>query len=106
MRQGAGLACMAVNRHPLHAFIYAPHPSPLSNARPLPPPSPRCCVQAGALASFLRELLLSNCVRPDLVQADFQAVAQMHFTLMPQLVPLTPGAPTQAPPATAAVDAR
>lgn len=62
-------------------------------------------LQAGALASFLRELLLSNCARPDLVQADFQACAQMHFTLMPQLMPLTPGASVQAPPP-AAVDAR
>lgn len=53
-------------------------------------------LQAGALASFLRELLLNNCNRPDLVQQDFQAVMHMHFELMPQLTPPTPGVSAHA----------
>ncbi|PNH01793.1 hypothetical protein TSOC_012292 [Tetrabaena socialis] len=46
---------------------------------------------AGSIASFLRELLLSSCQRPDLVQQDFQECVSMHFQLMPRLTPLTPG---------------
>ncbi|GIL86760.1 hypothetical protein Vretimale_15653 [Volvox reticuliferus] len=48
-------------------------------------------LQAGAIASFLRELLLSNCQRPDLVQQDFQEAVNIHFQIMPKLTPLTPG---------------
>lgn len=48
-------------------------------------------MQAGAIASFLRELLLSNCARADLVQQDFQECVNMHFQLMPKLTPPEPG---------------
>ncbi|KAG2442454.1 hypothetical protein HXX76_002540 [Chlamydomonas incerta] len=48
-------------------------------------------LQAGAIASFLRELLLSSCQRPDLVQQDFQECVNMHFQLMPKLTPGAPG---------------
>ncbi len=48
-------------------------------------------MQAGAIASFLRELLLSNCARADLVQQDFQECVNMHFQLMPRLTPPVPG---------------
>ncbi|GFR40713.1 hypothetical protein Agub_g1320 [Astrephomene gubernaculifera] len=49
-------------------------------------------LQAGALASFLRELLLSSsCPHADLVQQDFQECVSTHFSTMPKLVPPAPG---------------
>jgi len=49
-------------------------------------------LQAGAMAAFLRELLLSpNCKSPVAVEADLQRCLDIHFKDMPQLVPSQPG---------------
>lgn len=54
------------------------------------PPLERA-LQAGAMASFLRELLLTNCRAPAAVEADLQRCLDVHFKDMPQLVPKEPG---------------
>lgn len=36
-------------------------------------------LQAGAMASFLRELLLTNCRAPAAVEADLQRCLEVHF---------------------------
>lgn len=54
-------------------------------------------MQAGAIASFLRELLLSNCQYADMVQQDFQRCMQIHFSDIGGVIPPVPGPPAQPP---------
>jgi len=85
-----------------------PHPSQLPSATAPPPPSPPllacwphawpgsragCRVlQAGAMASFLRELLMAQCPYADALESDMQRCLDIHFQDMPSLVPKQPGA--------------
>ncbi|KAI8477151.1 MAG: hypothetical protein J3K34DRAFT_453096 [Monoraphidium minutum] len=55
------------------------------------PPLERA-LQAGALAAFLRELLLAPCAFAAGVEADMQRCMELHFAEMPALVPALPGA--------------
>ncbi|GBF98682.1 hypothetical protein Rsub_11396 [Raphidocelis subcapitata] len=55
------------------------------------PPLERA-LQAGALAAFLRELLLAPCPYADALEADMQRCLEVHFADMPALVPALPGA--------------
>lgn len=48
--------------------------------------------QAGALAAFLRELLLGPCPYAEALEADMQRCMELHFAEMPALVPGLPGA--------------
>ncbi len=48
--------------------------------------------QAGALAAFLRELLLAPCAYASAIEADLQRCLELHFAEMPSLVPQLPGA--------------
>jgi hypothetical protein len=49
-------------------------------------------MQAGALAAFLRELLLAPCKYAAAAEADMQRCMELHFAEMPALVPQLPGA--------------
>mmetsp|Transcript_34133 Transcript_34133/g.61545 ORF Transcript_34133/g.61545 Transcript_34133/m.61545 type:complete len:218 (+) Transcript_34133:104-757(+) len=52
-------------------------------------------LQAGAIASFLRELLLTDCPYASHVESDFQQCMQVHFRDVPFVVPIEPGSPCQ-----------
>ena len=52
-------------------------PPPLITAPP--PPSPLCARQAGAIAAFLRELLLLDLPYAAGLQADMAACLEVHF---------------------------
>ncbi|MEW5317355.1 MAG: hypothetical protein WDW38_008659 [Sanguina aurantia] len=54
-------------------------------------PSLEQALQAGALAAFLREVLLTSCPYFQLIQADFQRCVQLHFSIMPSIVPVQAG---------------
>ncbi len=51
-----------------------------------------CTLQAGALAAFLRELLMSPCLYAESLEEDLQRCLEVHFQDMPDLVPAQPGA--------------
>ena len=69
--------------HPAHAFtLVAPRRS-----------------QAGSIASFLKDLMLSSVPYSDLVEADFRRCIEMHFADIGKVVPQLPGPPAE-PPAT------
>lgn len=58
------------------------------------PSRTHCCAgtpQAGALASFLRDLLLAPCGYAAEVEVDLQRCIEVHFSTMPGLVPAAPG---------------
>jgi len=48
-------------------------------------------VQAGALAAFLREILMSQCASAESIEGDLQRLLDIHFRDMPGLVPKEPG---------------
>lgn len=50
-------------------------------------------LQAGALASFLREMLLTNCSYSEPLQGDLEKCLLIHFSSVVQHVPELPGAP-------------
>lgn len=54
------------------------------------PPLERA-LQAGAMAAFLREVLLMPCNNASAVQTDLQKCLELHFKEMPGLVPEVPG---------------
>lgn len=49
-------------------------------------------LQAGALAAFLREMLMSQSAHTEALEADLQRCLELHFADMPPLVPGVPGA--------------
>lgn len=48
-------------------------------------------LQAGATASFLRELLMSQCPYAAELESDMRRCMDIHFQDMPSLVPTAPG---------------
>eukprot|EP00877_Chromochloris_zofingiensis_P014362 jgi/Chrzof1/917/Cz01g33160.t1 len=48
-------------------------------------------LQAGALAAFLRELMMTACPYVEHIQEDLQRCLDLHFQEMPALVPNEPG---------------
>jgi len=54
-------------------------------------------LQAGAIAAFLKELLLSTCPYVDLIQEDFKRCIEIHFEDIAKVVPDTPGASAEPP---------
>jgi hypothetical protein len=53
--------------------------------------------QAGALAAFLRELLMTDTPYATAIEADFAHCTQQHFHDMPGLVPKGPGSSVVLP---------
>jgi len=54
-------------------------------------------LQAGALVSFLKELLLSDVSSPHLVEADFRRCVEVHFADIGSVVPEVPGSHAEPP---------
>ncbi|KAG1659089.1 hypothetical protein FOA52_013735 [Chlamydomonas sp. UWO 241] len=54
-------------------------------------------LQAGALAAFLKELLLSNVASPQLVEDDFRRCIEVHFNDIASVVPQHEGTHAEPP---------
>lgn len=61
------------------------------------PPLERA-LQAGAIASYLRELLMCNFPYANAIQQDFRHCLDIHFRDIAGVIPNVPGAPAQPPP--------
>ena len=59
------------------------------------PPIYSPVTQAGALSSFLHDLLLTDTQYAHHIQKDYAACVQIHFRDMAVIVPPLPGAPVQ-----------
>jgi hypothetical protein len=53
-------------------------------------------LQAGAIASFLRELVITDCPYADSIMDDLRRVLEVHFQDMASIVPARPGPTFQA----------
>jgi len=60
------------------------------------PPLERA-LQSGALAAFLKDLLLTRLPYADLLEADFRRCTKIHFEDIGKVVPLTPGLSAEPP---------
>ena len=60
-------------------------------------PTPCPFPQAGALSSFLKDLLLTSLPYANLVDADFRRCFEIHFSFIDRVIPDTPGLSAEPP---------
>ncbi len=56
-----------------------------------------CVPQAGALAAFLKDLLLTDIPKPDLIEAEFRRCIEIHFADIGTVIPELPGGHAEPP---------